>query len=454
MMFNHHKKVSKQGENMLNFYIVQLLGLVNIATTVIGLSKREKSQTMLWFTFSNIVILISYILLGRYLASLLILGVTVRTFVYFIYSYRGKKIPTLIYICINLYLIILSILLWKDFYDLILLANLLLVTYTTWKNNQSMLRLGYLFSAIFLITYDIAVGAYVSAISDLIMGITSVISIYNYDFKNRIDNIVLDFYQTIASTYKTTQIEYDKFKFIYCQSVDDSYNNFCYLPDVNDFASCNQQIIDVMTEKNRKPAVYIQCKNNENAYKVYELMKGYELLYHDVWMQLEQGQNIRRKKCLLQDIQFCLFDDSKKDEVISVFDEGFVHTLSSNIYKYSEGYTSKYQEMLSEENLKKLNIKLYCATLNGKIIGILFVYHHIYNAYLCQITTLPEYRRKGVASSLMNFAIKEERKLGMENFYLVTEKMTYLENFYMKNNFKEISQGYCVYALPKEKAEK
>ena len=41
--------------------------------------------------------------------------------------------------------------------------------------------------------------------------------------------------------------------------------------------------------------------------------------------------------------------------------------------------------------------------------------------------------------------------MGIEDFYLVTEKYTWLEIFYMKNNFQEISEGFCIELIEKQK---
>ena len=71
------------------FYIAQVISVLTILTTVLGLLSKEKEKIMFWFFLSNITLLITYFLLGRMLGSVLVAGAAIRTIIYYYYS---KKI--------------------------------------------------------------------------------------------------------------------------------------------------------------------------------------------------------------------------------------------------------------------------------------------------------------------------------------------------------------------------
>lgn len=428
------------------FLAAQLVSIVTIITTILGLLSKYKYQTMIWFTISNISMLVTYLLLGRFLPCLLVAGAALRTIIYFFYAKYNKKPQLILIIFFEIYFIAVSIFLWKDYVDILMLANLCLVSYTTWQNNMTVLRVGYVLSGIFLITYDAFVGAYVDIASQAVLLISAIISIIRLDCLNKIKDIVLHFYKTIRPTYEMTVEKKgnDEYYTIYSKIVNDEYNNFAYFDSLDNLEEniCNAN--KEMIALDRRPAIYLQSKDNENINQIMGYVKGHKLLFHDTWMKLKNGYNTHPKKCLLENVVYKKAGVNDYDDAVKVFKEGFVNVSGNDVYKLTNDYVEKYEKQAKTKTFEANNITPYIAYHENKPIGVLFMYTNGANAYLCQITTLKEYRRLGVASGLIRFSIKDKKKQGVEDFYLVTEKYTFLETFYLKNNFEEISQGFCI----------
>ena len=168
------------------FVIAQIVSVITIITTVLALFQKEKFKTMILFTISNISMMATYSLLGRWL-SLILVGIAgVRTFIYYLYAVKNLKPNYIVMVAFEVVLVIVSILLWEDYLDLLMLINLCMLTYMTWQDNMKLIRAGYVVSALLLITYDILVKAYVGMISEVILLVSSAISIIRYDIKGRI----------------------------------------------------------------------------------------------------------------------------------------------------------------------------------------------------------------------------------------------------------------------------
>lgn len=434
---------------MSYFYIAQIISVVTIITTIFALFQKEKFRTLIWFTISNFSMMATYALLNRWLSLILVGIASIRTFIYYIYAYKNIKPNIWVMVVFEIALVLTSIILWKDYLDLFMLINLCMLTYTTWQDSMKILRMGYFISSILLITYNILVSAYVGSISEVILLISSFISIVKFDIKNKIDDIVIYFYNTISNFYKI-QVEEDEDKAtIISFAVKDVFNNFVYVKNPLNYKQYLNYTNKTMISNKRIPAIYFQSINNDNIQFIIETARENKLLFRDVWMKLRDGVNLKTKKCLLKNITIKPVDINYKKEIITIFQKGFVHQNGDAVYKFDDDYTENYETYLTEENLKKYNATPYLAFLDNKPIALLFIFKNGTNAFLCQITTLENYRRKGVASKLINEVISRERKLGIEGFYLVTEKYTYLESFYMKNNFIEISQGVCMEILKK-----
>lgn len=429
---------------MSYFYIAQIVSVVTVITTAIGILQKEKYKTMLCFTIANISIMTTYFLLGRYLSIILVGMACLRTFVYYAFAVKNKQPNGYIMASFQVVCVITSILLWEDYLDLLMLINLGLLTYTTWQDNMKVLRVGYIISSILLFVYNILVHAYVGAVSELIMFIASFVSFIRYDVINKIDNIVLTFYKTISEMYKTKVRENSKYTQIISQYIDDVYNNFIYVSKIEDFKEVVQQTNEQWLQVNRTPAYYVKTQNRENMHKIMDVIRENKLLYHDVWMKLRSGYNTNFKHCMLENVICKPCGEKEKKDIIHIFDAGFVHQLGDGVYKYEEDYLNVFGKNINDLFLHENKIAPYMAYYNHQPIALLICYRNGTNGFLCQITTLLPYRRKGVASKLIRYAIAAERKLGMGDFYLVTEKYTGLEAFYMKNNFEEVAEGFCI----------
>lgn len=168
-----------------NNLIVQLVSIITLVVSIIGMLSKKKSSVLIWFTISNITVLFTYLLLGRFLGSLLVLGAALRTTVYYFYSRKEKKVPLALLVVFEIYFIVLSIILWQDIMDLFLLINLCLVSFTTWQDNMKILRLGYVVSSLLVITYSAGVGAYLNILTESLFLLANCFSLYKYHFKKQ-----------------------------------------------------------------------------------------------------------------------------------------------------------------------------------------------------------------------------------------------------------------------------
>lgn len=181
------------------FELVQILGLVSTFCTCVSFFQREKWKMMLWLSATNAILVTTYILCGRLLGGLLCVGALVRTIVYFFFNKANKKPNVVVLLAFEIYYVVMSVVMWSSAVDLIMLANLVVVTYTTWQDNVNFLRWGYVISAFLLIPYDILIGAYTTVFSEVAMLVSVVISLIKYRktkskpksqlFENNIDQI-------------------------------------------------------------------------------------------------------------------------------------------------------------------------------------------------------------------------------------------------------------------------
>jgi len=155
----------------------QILGIIAIIISVLSMLFNAKKYVILFGIIYNVLTLISYLLLGKYLGCILLVILTLKNIVYYIYSLKKLKPNLFILICFEIVILVVSIILWQSWVDIFILINSLINTYTSWQDNVKLLKIGVVICTIFLVLYDVFIGAYVYVISELLYGGTALFSL-------------------------------------------------------------------------------------------------------------------------------------------------------------------------------------------------------------------------------------------------------------------------------------
>ncbi len=95
----------------------------------------------------------------------------------------------------------------------------------------------------------------------------------------------------------------------------------------------------------------------------------------------------------------------------------------------------------------------YTALSDGKLIGYLIGRQISPEGEIYRLATLPEYRRRGIAYRLLDYAVKTERGRGLESLFLeVREKNLPARNLYKSYGFREIGVRKNYYKKPDDNA--
>lgn len=162
------------------FWIVQGLGCITTTIAIISFFQKEKWQIMLYMTVANALIAITYLIGDNVLGCIMVVGAVLRTSVYYYYSKKGKKPNIAVLISFELYCAVFAIIMWSGPASIFIVTNMAMLAYTTWQDDLLVLRISYIISSCLLITYDILVGAYTTALSEMVMIIGVSLSIIKY----------------------------------------------------------------------------------------------------------------------------------------------------------------------------------------------------------------------------------------------------------------------------------
>ncbi len=431
------------------FWIVQALGLISVVFTSLSFIQKEKWKIMIFLSATNLLYIVIYLLSGSLTGCLLCAGALARTIVYFIYSKLNKKPEIIIMIMFEIYTVVMAIVAWQGIVDLLMIVNLIVLTYTTWQNDIRLLRYSYVFSTLLLVPYDILLGAYTTVLSEVIMFGFVIYAIIKYSKSTKNAFQIAERYHAANRHFWGSVVQnFENFQLITSSTDSSPYYNYCMLKNYNNTYDSILEIKKVCKQNNLKELVYIPFetrKVNESTSQANTLQLFFPTEFNDVWMKLADGLNLNSTKCKIKDVTFKSISESEIEDAVEVYLMGYCNKTSKKALTENE--------KLQVENLRNANLTdfidgykttIYIAYFHNKPVALVGTLSNKIETFVTKVSTIPRFRRNHIASGLIQFAIGDQRNNGVQDVMLVTDKNSIPEKFYAYNNFYEVGQAYAL----------
>ena len=119
----------------------------------------------------------------------------------------------------------------------------------------------------------------------------------------------------------------------------------------------------------------------------------------------------------------------------------------------AEIFSDPWQEKDVTSTISTEGALCYTALSDGKVIAYILGILIAPEGEIYRIATLPQYRRRGIAYRLLDYAVKTERGKGLENLFLeVREKNLPARKLYSAYGFREIGIRKNYYKNPSDNA--
>ncbi len=153
---------------------------------MVAVQLKTKKQILLTIVVSNLLFVISYILLGACIGALTCGIVAIEIIINTILEDKGKVTPKFLIIIYLIISIILGITTFNSLIDLLPITASILFILTLRQSKEKYVRLLILGNLTSWIIYDFFVKAYLAGISDLFVISSTITAIYRYDIKKEV----------------------------------------------------------------------------------------------------------------------------------------------------------------------------------------------------------------------------------------------------------------------------
>lgn len=163
-------------------YIAQGVGLLAVALFLLSYQQKKRQNIIIMNALSRVLYIVQYLMLGAFSGAVLDVLGTVSSV-----AAEKKNTPfikrhvKLIVILLNASIILGGLLLYENIFSLLPIFGVLFHTGAFWLDNEKTVRRLSLLGSPFWLVYNVASGAYGSAIGDMLSILSIVIAIVRYD---------------------------------------------------------------------------------------------------------------------------------------------------------------------------------------------------------------------------------------------------------------------------------
>lgn len=163
------------------FIIAQAVGFVSLVLYCISLQARARKTLITMLIFVNTLNSAVYFLLGSVTGAIMSIIGIVKLIIFQIYDLKQKNCPVYVMSIFMLAIGINAVLTYSGWYDILAIAEAVVVTYGAWQKNMTITRIGYFISGVLLVVFNLCVSAYTNTLSESIGLVFSVIGIMRLD---------------------------------------------------------------------------------------------------------------------------------------------------------------------------------------------------------------------------------------------------------------------------------
>jgi len=161
----------------MEFYLAQICGVLIMICNAVSVQFKTKDKVLICFVIANLFGIAQYFLLDAITAAVVYIISTIRCIVFYYYEKKDLKPALAILLVFEIIAIISGISSWQNVWSIIPIIVTVVFTYGLWQNNLKVTRISSAITGFGWVFYNIIVRAYVGAIFDGVLGISSIISL-------------------------------------------------------------------------------------------------------------------------------------------------------------------------------------------------------------------------------------------------------------------------------------
>lgn len=161
----------------MEFYLAQICGILIMLCNAISVQFKTKDKILICFVVANLFGIIQYFLLNAITGAVVYIISTIRCIVFYYYEKKDLKPALAVLVVFEILAIICGALSWQNMWSIIPIIVTVIFTYGLWQKDLKVTRISTAITGFGWVFYNIVVIAYVGAIYDGALAISSIIAL-------------------------------------------------------------------------------------------------------------------------------------------------------------------------------------------------------------------------------------------------------------------------------------
>ena len=161
--------------------IINIIGVINLIITGITFLFKEKRKILICFILYDICLIAQYIIGSRLTETIICIIAMVKASVYLFFDIKNTEPKLYVVLIFELLLIVTGILTWENWFSLLFMVAVMITTFASWQNNNTIMRIAYIVAGVLCIVNYIFTGLYTMILSECISIGSAVVGIFLYD---------------------------------------------------------------------------------------------------------------------------------------------------------------------------------------------------------------------------------------------------------------------------------
>lgn len=163
--------------------------VLTVVMSCLSKIQKNKDKSLIFLILTLVFSLITLYLVDQVAGFFISLLALLRVIVYFIYDKLKLKPNIFILITFEIAAVVIAVVTWNSWVDLLIIASIIMINFSTWQNNMNIFRISMIIDPILYIIYDALIGAYVTITGDAIGLIVGIYALVYYDILKRSTSI-------------------------------------------------------------------------------------------------------------------------------------------------------------------------------------------------------------------------------------------------------------------------
>lgn len=167
------------------FILAQLFAFIACGLNVISMQCKKRKSILFFLILGNIIGAVGLIFLKAYAGALIQFIFGIETIINYVLEIKGKKNTPMLVAFYILLSVIVSVITFESYIDIIPLISSILHTITIIQEKEKRIRYINLSSLVLWIPYYLVFDAWANLITCLCIVVSNVVSIFRYDIKSK-----------------------------------------------------------------------------------------------------------------------------------------------------------------------------------------------------------------------------------------------------------------------------